>query len=254
MTFILEDVSPDLNYFTYFTELEEAFIRRRGKHLWLSPVDWALMESWKERGVPLHIALRGIEKSFDSFESKPRHRSVKSLAYCQEEVEAQYAEWLESQVGSTQGEVVQPLSDENGTDEKLPFPRTLILEHLTRASESLSATTQQLKEPQDGALSECFTRAAMLLLELRTDLETSVKPEAEKLEQSLTHLERQIDAVLAEHASKERIQQAEAFADEQLKGYKGKMDKAVYQQTRERVMQKRLREDYAVPRLSLFYL
>jgi hypothetical protein len=254
VTLILEDVSPDLNYFTYFTEIEEAFIRRRGKHLWLSPVDWALMENWKERGVPLHIALRGIEKSFDSFESKPRHRSVKSLAYCQEEVEAQYAEWLESQVGSTEGEVGQPVKDENGADDKLPFPRTVILEHLTQASESLSRIAQQLNEPQDGALCECFTRAALLLRDLSKDLETSARPEAEKLEQSLTHLERQIDAVLAEHASKERIQEAEAFADEQLKGYKGKMEKAVYLQTRERVMQKRLREDYAVPRLSLFYL
>src|SRR6185369_11397067 len=89
-----------LNYFNYFTEIEEAFIRRRGKHLLLSPLDWALIESWKEKGVPLHVALRGIEKSFDSYEAKPRKRSVKSLMYCQEEVEAQFAEWLESQTGA----------------------------------------------------------------------------------------------------------------------------------------------------------
>src|SRR6187455_1625755 len=67
-----------LNYFNYFTEIEDAFIRRRAKHLLLSPMDWALIESWKELGVPLHVALRGIEKSFDSYESKPRKRSVKS--------------------------------------------------------------------------------------------------------------------------------------------------------------------------------
>ena len=90
-----------LNYFNYFTEIEDAFIRRRGRHLLLSPMDWALIESWKEMGVPLHVALRGIEKSFDSYESKPRKRSVKSLFYCQEEVEAQFAEWLESQTGAT---------------------------------------------------------------------------------------------------------------------------------------------------------
>src|SRR3954462_12287006 len=89
-----------LNYFNYFTEVEDAFIRRRGKHLLLSPMDWALIESWKEMGVPLHVALRGIEKSFDSYESKPRKRSVKSLMYCQEEVEAQFHEWLESQTGA----------------------------------------------------------------------------------------------------------------------------------------------------------
>src|SRR3954462_8264467 len=97
-----------MNYFNYFSEIEEVFIRRRGKHLLLSPMDWALIESWKEMGVPLHVALRGVEHAFDSFEAKPRRRSVKTLMYCQEEVEAQYAEWLESQTGAAAAE------DENG--------------------------------------------------------------------------------------------------------------------------------------------
>src|SRR6266536_1694176 len=66
-----------LNYFNYFTEVEDAFVRRRAKHLFLSPMDWALIESWKELGIPLHIVLRGIEKAFDSWEAKPRKRSVK---------------------------------------------------------------------------------------------------------------------------------------------------------------------------------
>src|SRR5947209_18200166 len=100
------------NYFNYFTEIEEAFIRRRGRHLLLSPMDWALIESWKEMGVPLHVALRGIERAFDSYESRPRHRSVKSLMYCQEEVEAQFAEWLESQRGAPMLSAIA--SDESG--------------------------------------------------------------------------------------------------------------------------------------------
>src|SRR6185312_3897756 len=82
------DVGLSLNYFNYFTEIEDAFIRRRAKHLLLSPMDWALIESWKEMEVPLHVALRGIEKAFDSWEAKPRKRTIKSLLYCQEEVEA----------------------------------------------------------------------------------------------------------------------------------------------------------------------
>ena len=44
-----------MNYFNYFTEIEDAFVRRRGKHLLLSPMDWALIESWKELKVPLHV-------------------------------------------------------------------------------------------------------------------------------------------------------------------------------------------------------
>src|SRR5678815_4991821 len=104
-----------MNYFNYFTEIEDAFVRRRGKHLFLSPLDWALMETWKEQGIPLHIVLSGVEKSFDSFESKPRKRSVKSLLYCQEEVEAQYAEWSEAHVGSSNSSLAEAESD------KTPF-------------------------------------------------------------------------------------------------------------------------------------
>src|SRR3954468_15214636 len=122
-----------LNYFNYFTEVEDAFIRRRGRHLLLSPLDWALIESWKEMGVPLHVALRGIEKSFDSYEARPRKRSVKTLMYCQEEVEAQYAEWLESQTGAhapsvaaganAEGDKAAGAADEESS--VLPFPRAV---------------------------------------------------------------------------------------------------------------------------------
>src|SRR5690349_12661961 len=100
-----------MNYFNYFTEIEDAFVRRRGKHLFLSPLDWALMETWKQQDIPLHIVLRGIEKSFDSFEAKPRKRSVKTLLYCQEEVEAQFAEWLESRVGANPVEEAREVNE-----------------------------------------------------------------------------------------------------------------------------------------------
>src|SRR6476660_5039984 len=109
-----------MNYFNYFTEIEDTFVRRRGKHLFLSPMDWALMETWKETGIPLHIVLRGVERSFDSFEAKPRKRSVKSLLYCQEEVEAQHAEWLESRVGAN------PPTDTEEVSAKTPFSKTAV--------------------------------------------------------------------------------------------------------------------------------
>jgi len=46
------------NYFNYFTEIEEHFQRRRGTLLLLSPLDWALMETWKDAGIPLEAVLR----------------------------------------------------------------------------------------------------------------------------------------------------------------------------------------------------
>ncbi|MEK7723812.1 MAG: hypothetical protein AAB336_05655, partial [Acidobacteriota bacterium] len=64
-----------MNYFNYFSEIEETFIRRRGKNLFLSPLDWALMETWQEREVPIHIVLRAIEKVFDNYEKSSKKRT-----------------------------------------------------------------------------------------------------------------------------------------------------------------------------------
>ena len=137
-----------MNYFNYFTEIEDAFIRRRAKHLLLSPLDWALIESWKEMDVPLHVALRGIEKAFDSWESKPRKRSVKSLVYCQEEVEAQFAEWREARVGAADEQIENDEQSPN-QDGSLPFSRPAIVAHLERSRATLSGICELRKQTAD---------------------------------------------------------------------------------------------------------
>jgi hypothetical protein len=243
----------DLTYFNYFTEIEDAFIRRRAKHLLLSPMDWALIESWKEIGVPLHVALRGIEKAFDSWESKPRKRSIKSLLYCQEEVEAQFAEWREARVGADEGAATEANGAQE-TNERLPFSRVAILEHLQRGRASLSAVADERLKSGDHDFSETLKRAAALLVELEQDMEAVASPNAQKLEQSLSGLERMLSDALRSVASAEQTKAIESDVKEQLKPYRKHMEPAVYQQTFENLLLKRLREQFGVPRLSLFYL
>jgi hypothetical protein len=52
------------NYFNYFTEIEEHFQLRWGGILRLSPLDWVLMETWRDAGIPLQAVLRGIDLTF----------------------------------------------------------------------------------------------------------------------------------------------------------------------------------------------
>ena len=113
-----------MNYFNYFSEIEETFIRRRGRNLLLSPLDWALIETWQERGVPLPVILRGIGKVFDAVDKQPvSRRGVKSLMYCREEIEAQYAQWLESQVGKNGDKKVRsPESGVRSLQTRICFP------------------------------------------------------------------------------------------------------------------------------------
>jgi len=253
---------PPLNYFNYFTEIEDTFVRRRGKHLLLSPVDWALIESWKEMGVPLHVALRGIEKSFDSFEARPRKRSVKTLMYCQEEVEAQFAEWRESQLGATAGGAAEnggaaaragaadgapPADDSRG----LPFPRDVIAAHLAAAG---AALRDAAGAGGSGELAEALGRAAARAAEIERDFNAAARPDAESLEASLTDLEALLDRALRSSLPAAEVEARRREAAAQLGPYKGRMGSETYEQTLENLLAKRLREDFGVPRLSLFYL
>ena len=245
-----------MNYFNYFTEIEETFVRRRGKHLLLGTMDWALIESWKEMGVPLHVVLNGIERAFDSFDAKPRKRSVKTLMYCQEEVEAQYGEWLESQLGAQD----EPLNgDQSGgsdvvEDENLPFPRASILEHMAQARVTLEKICEERKSLRDDALCDAFRRVAARLSEMEKDFARAKRPRAEKLEESLTSLEKMLDEALAACIPSTLIEAARAETLAQLQPYRDRMEPATYEQTFDNLLRKRLRDEHGVPRLSLFYL
>jgi len=235
-----------LNYFNYFTEIEDTFVRRRGKHLFLSPMDWALMETWKEQGIPLHIVLRGIEKSFDSFESRPRKRTVKSLLYCQEEVEAQYAEWNDARVGA--------FAANDLASDKTPFSLEAISEHLQRSRDSLLEAAATRREKQEDDLSEAMTRAAMLLNDIEQDLAAGATLDTRKLEDSLGGLERLLNNSMFAVATTDELEVQKTAVKEQLKPYRNHMETSVYNQTFNNLLLKRLREQFAVPRLSLFYV
>lgn len=232
-----------MNYFNYFTEIEDAFVRRRGKHLFLSPMDWALMESWKQQEIPLHLVLRAIERAFDSFEARPRKRSVKSLLYCQEEVEAQFAEWLELRVGSNE--------PAEATEDNAHFSAAAIQQHLQQKKNQLlqlSASTIGKVE-----FAETVSRAADRLIEIEQDLSSGSGLHSKRLEDSLTGIERMLNDALLRHYPSEVVS-IRAEVKVELKPYRAQMEKLVYEQTLNNLLLKRLRERIGVPRLSLFYL
>lgn len=241
-----------MNYFNYFTEIEDTFVRRRGKHLLLSPADWALIESWKTKGIPLHIVLRGIEQAFDSYDAKPRRRSVKTLFYCQEEVEAQFAEWTDSRLGAADDDR-QPAGPQVESA-ALPFPREIIAAHFASAREALEAARANRAQRAADDLCQALGRAAIRVEELRLDFEQMPRPDMQGIENSLTHLEELLDRSLHASLSAAEIAQSKAAAELQLKPYKDRMASEAYVQTLNNLMAKRLRERAGVPRLSLFYI
>lgn len=207
------------------------------------------METWKQQGIPLHIVLRGVEKSFDSYEAKPRKRSVKSLLYCQEEVEAQFAEWVESHVGSVAdggNSGAEPESD------KTPFSFAAITEHLQRSRGALSELAGSRKQEDD--LSETLARVISLLNDIETDFTSSTTLDTRRLEDSLTGLERMLNDSMFSVVSSSELEGMKNGVKEQLKAYRGQMEAAVYKQTFDNLLLKGLREHFGMPRLSLFYV
>ena len=224
-----------MNYYNYFTEIEETFVRRRGNNLLLSPLDWAMIEGWQERGVPLHVVLRAIETVFDGYDKNPQPRTIKSLFYCREEIEAQYKEWTDSQVGKTGG------SDDGAVHET--HSREAVLEFLKNAAESLRSS-------QNERLREDFERACARLEELEQNLPDDLG----LVEPTLYDIESFIDRSLVTNADPEHLKSLKRETAAQLKMYKSAMEAETYQKTFDLMLLKRLREEEAVPRLSLFYL
>ena len=119
------------NYFNYFTEIEERFQQRRGSLLLLSTLDWALIETWQEAGIPLEAALRGIDAAFDKYEARQkrgRMRRINGLAWCAQAVMEAAEELREAAAGSAPAASAEPANPALSTSAwlrilKRPRPR-----------------------------------------------------------------------------------------------------------------------------------
>jgi hypothetical protein len=261
-----------MNYFNYFTEIEEEFVRRRGSHMLVSPMDWALIETWRQRGIPLRVALRGIGQSFDIWDQKPkRGRKVNSLFYCQQAVEEAFEQYVESRVGGNgAGDEHAGLagvgnghaggnghSNGNGQangkqQEAAPFSIESIRYALHEHVETLARLGVEHRDSL--VLGETFDRAARRLKEIVDDLGPASHKSLEQLDADLGLIEEFLLTGLRLHVGEEECGQLSREGDRQLKEYRKGMSDEVYEQTLGNWVARRLRERFRVPRLSLFYL
>jgi len=213
-----------VNYFNYFTEIEDHFQRVRGTSLFLlSPLDWALIESWNESGVPLEAVLRGIDAAFEKWRGrKVKTQMVNSLAFCAQAVltEAQIMAGL-----------VQPMKEAAP-----PFP----LEDMRHYLESNAAAVP-------------YPEIAASLQRLAEDAETHYK-DLEGLEQRLTVLEEKMMALARANLTEEKMLEARQELDRQLRPYRGKMTADQISMLEKQYLERNLLEKSRLPRLSLFYM
>lgn len=227
------------NYFNYFTEIEEHFQRRRGTLLILSPLDWALMETWKDAGIPLEAVLRGIDSTFEKWERRPRStRKVNGLAYCSQEVLAVAEEMKEAAVGA-------PSAKDKGDN---GLEQSNVAAYLARNAERLDSL--ELPTPVQFLAQE----SATTLRTLAESLSAPTPVGMEDLERRVTVLEEKLFAALLAGTADDALYQVRADADRDLAPYRRTMSAPQIEQLQKQYIHKRLLEQYGVPRLSLFYM
>lgn len=239
----------ELNYFNYFTEIEQYFWQKRGAHLLVSPLDWAIVETWQKSGIPLSAVLKGIDRAFESYARSRRAaggRQMKSLTYCVDSVLDAAEEEKEISAGAGPRTTFAPKKEETFSRETL---RTFFAANVYR----LSAATAALHAVQPDIatrLSETSTRLADLLLLL----DSPGTLDLEDLERRLTVLEEKLAATLTASAPEDFLLEVRREMDRQLAPYRRKMNVVQLAQLERQYLQKRLWERYNLPRLSLFYL
>ena len=231
------------NYFNYFTEIEERFLQRRGSLLLLSTLDWALIEAWREAGLPLAAVLRGIDAAFDKHDArvakaKGKLRRVNSLAWCAQEVMAAAEQMVEASTG------VAPAKEAHESG----FEAERVARFLENNAGLLEAAT--LAAPADATARESAAR----LRELAAELRANPAMPLEDLDRSLTVLEEKLFAALMTSAPEQELVALREQADRELAPYRSRMQALQIKQIQQQFLHKRLMEARGLPRLSLFYM
>jgi hypothetical protein len=237
-----------LNYFNYFTEIEEYFWRKRGAHLLVSPLDWAIVETWQRAGIPLDAVLRGIDTAFESYQRSRRGagRPLKSLAYCVDAVLDAAAEKQETSAG---------LGPEPKRSEKKaePFSREELHNFLRGNIEKLEQAAKRLHF-SDNELASRIMQSRASLVEMMPLLDSPADLDLESLERRLSAIEERLSAALVSAADENMLVEIHGDLDHQLAPYRRRMSAEQLAQLERQYTQKRLLERFGLPRLSLFYL
>ena len=222
----------------------------------ISSLDWALVESWKNAGIPLHLVLRSINEAFDNYDKRPNNRrKINSMFYCEQSVESNFAEYRLAQVGAapTQTpETSEPKTNHSTNESSGGFSKSELLDFIARCSRDISDAAAYATGK--AGIEEALTRAVARLTTIAQEIEASVRIDDEAIERDLDSIDRMILDTLKSELGDNVITELRKEAKSQLRSYKKNMEKEIFEQTLDNFTARRLRETNRIPRLSLFYM
>jgi hypothetical protein len=241
-----------MNYYNYFTEIEEHFVRRRGKHLLISPMDWSLIATWRDAGVPLQVAIRGIDIAMDGFLARKRGGSkVNTLCYCHDSVMTEFADHLESHVGESAESPEHPGSppSESSSREEGGSEAALGL-----ISERISEIKACAAKQSSGSAAEGIPRVVARLEEVRQNAAAAGRIDSEALERDLAIIDDLLVTELRTMISPEQVFEWDQEAKKELKVYRKRLPKETYEKIRNNFIRNKIHRKFDVGELSIFSL
>lgn len=225
-----------VNYFSYFSEVEEYFVRKRGKNLLVSPLDWALIEAWREQGIPLHIVLRGIDRSFENIQKLGKKSTPSTLSYCHNAVMEAHQEYQESRIGKRdESEEGQALDDQE---------RSGILDML----ENLNQALRDL--PESPGLKSVVDR----MEKLTGDFKEAGEWHPAELERELGSVSDSLVLILKENLDEQVLRNLDKDIKSSLKLYKKRVSKEIYKQLYDKQARQKVMDLFGLPEFSLMNL
>jgi len=221
------------NYFNYFTEIEEHFSRLRQRHLFVSPMDWGLIELWKNSGIPLHVVLWGIDRSFEGAASSGK-RPPRTLYYCHPAVTEAFEQHRVAHVGA-------------GEEDRQTEPSAFTKEQVERLLQDLSTALA-------GEEAEDFQRARSRLAGLAEGLREQSRPDYEKVDRSLSHIGGLVAGALLKAQDRDSRREVRKRIRKDLHVYRKHLSAESYQELFESYLNRQVIENRRLPPFSLFDL
>jgi hypothetical protein len=212
---------------SYYAAGEAAFIARRGTPFLLSPKDYALLKEWRALGIPIEAVEAGIDEAFSRREERGATGRINSLSYCRDAILSAWERRAETAVGRGTGRGELETADAGA--------------RLARLAEALDSVARLHPE-----LTDRLDSAQRSLDRLAGSRKTPGEVEA-----SLARLDRRLTNELFEALAAERRRRVESRVEDLLAKARVKMDRETEEKTRRALTRRTLRDEIALPRLTL---
>ena len=224
-----------INYFNYFTEVEEHFVRLRRKNLLVSPLDWCLIELWRDSGIPLHVTLRGIDRSFEAAQ-RTQKRSPGSLSYCHSAILEAFEEYNRAMLGPAD----EASQDESLDKQEEEFSRERVIAYLGQLQTRLSQYTD-----------EAFQGTADRVGSLRSEVSAGSRVDYQQVDLDLSRIGSTLAESLRGRIGKKEFEALQQEVHKEMKVYKKRLSREMYARLERTYLERKIRVSFELPEFSL---